>query len=86
MDWILKIRNKPEKQRRIILWVSTTLLTVIFILAWWILPRGNNVLPADDTQTASLANPPFEELKTVAGKAYENITGQYSFIKKKLGF
>ncbi len=85
MDWLEKIRSKPERQRRIILWVSTTVLTVIFILAWWVLPRGNQT-EVIDTQTASLANPPFEQLKQVSGKALESISGQYSFIKKQLGF
>ncbi|MDD4989484.1 MAG: hypothetical protein PHV42_03605 [Candidatus Pacebacteria bacterium] len=85
MDWLEKIRNKPERQRRIILWVSTTLLTIIFILAWWILPRGSeNKSP--NTETASLSNPPFEQLKTVTTKAFENIGNQYSVIKKQLGF
>ncbi len=85
MDLLEKIRNKSERQRRIILWVSTTVLTVIFILAWWILPRGNQTeLP--DTEMASLANPPFEQLKQVSEKALEGISNQYSFIKNQLGF
>ncbi|MDD5050947.1 MAG: hypothetical protein PHS53_04425 [Candidatus Pacebacteria bacterium] len=85
MDWIEKIRNKPERQRRIILWVSSTVLTLIFVLAWWILPRGGNT-PAPDNQAASLATPPFEQLKSATGKALENIGNQYSSLKKTLGF
>ncbi len=85
MDWIEKLRTKPERQRRIILWISTTVLTIIFILAWWVLPNGDKKKPVD-SQTASLGNPPLEQLKSATSKAFENIGNQFSAAKKQLGF
>ncbi len=85
MDFLEKIRNKPERQRRIILWTSTIVLTCILILAWWILPGGSHT-QQPDTQTASLGNPPFAQLKEVTSKAFENMFAQYAGIKKQLGF
>ncbi len=62
MKFLKKIREKPEKTRKIILWSIVAPLGIIFAV-WWIYIVKNNIKSISETPLLKTTSSPAEEIE-----------------------
>lgn len=49
MNWIDKIRQKPQEQKVRLIWITVIVAAVVLLILWIILDRYSRSLPKDTT-------------------------------------
>jgi len=49
MNWIEKIRSKPQEQKIRLIWITIIVAAVVLLVLWIILSRFSRSLPKDTT-------------------------------------